>query len=448
MSRHRRPQRVRCAAFSLAAMSVIKCSGEDATVVDSAHPSTIEAIRPDAGGSRNVESSNGGGSAAPDAGVSQAPDATAGHEPSEVPPNPPEMPPNPPEVPPNPPEVPPNPPEMPVTPPAPPEMPPAPPVSPVVAPPTIPSVPTLPTAPTSYVGGGGGVAYPPVVDISFDGSTLFALDTTGCIRPTTADYAAIGDCRAAGFAEMTSLLALNLQLSLSIDTSSRFVADGAGGFYVAVSQYNAPDALVFVDLYGNVRARTEAFDLVNGEANIALSKSAGATEVFVLDRGPVGYRIQAFNQDLTPFREIAVDAALAAATPTNIFLDSNGAFYVLSSTEPKLARLTATGEIDPTFALSGFSVENELARPVDLEMSPDGFLIVADAGQYPREAALRLLDRNGALQATSFSTVPPFTFPGLRALAFAPDGTLLVYDTMSYAELPGNQGLFTFVRQP
>jgi hypothetical protein len=315
-----------------------------------------------------------------------------------------------------------------------------PPVIPITPVPS-PQLPTPGAVSTAgYVGGGGGVSYPPVSDIALIGSTVYALDTSGCIRPSTATVEEADDCAAPSFLRITDPI---------VGSETRFVSDGARGFFIAAPQQpGTPGALVFADLDGNVRSLLGALDFGESEGNIAVLTVGGTTEVYALTREPdLTYRVLVFDAALVPTRTIVVDPALSITGPQNIFVDAAGGIYVACTGTPKLFRLTQQGELDPSFQLSGFSASNELVNPVDIAVNADGLVFVADRGsdQDPR-GALHILDRTGALQAATFTTNPTFPFSQLRAVTLGSDGTLYVYDASSFPvdESTTGQALFIF----
>jgi hypothetical protein len=292
---------------------------------------------------------------------------------------------------------------------------------------------------TSYMGSGGGVTYPPVFDIAILGETIYALDTSGCIRPSTATLDEATDCLAPSFRVQDP----------PVGIGARIASDGSGGFYLAAPQQEGFGALLFVDLTGNVNALRGQFDFGGGEANIAVLGRGASIEVYVLDRdGAEGYRIQVFNAALELQRTLPVITdGVPLDNPKGISVDSNGSIYVVWTVAPQVVRLTSTGALDATFKLSGFSEKDQIVNPVDIALTADGSVVVADAGSEGGPGLLRFFDTTGALLPIQLTSSPAFNFPALTAIAIAENGAIYVYDSTSFPEGEPSQALFEFRRQ-
>lgn len=307
-----------------------------------------------------------------------------------------------------------------------------------------------------YEGGPTPVDYPPVMDIAVSGGVLFGVDDSACLRPSAPASGEEVDC--ANVVGGRSLLIDGLILGL--DHRSRLAADGAGGFYVAVVSPPPLDVTDPLDVDSSSDAPPDADDapraadlvvaLPTGSAPIVLPgfdfsagvgievvHSADRDVIYVLDRDPDGFRIQALGPDLEQQSVVRVDPQLPLANPGSLAVDAAGAFYVLSDVDPKVRKLGPSGNIDPTFNLSG--VEGLSLDPRDLAIDSNGDVFVADADP---SVPVRVFDAAGALLSAPFTllsapltlpdesstTTPEYQFTETRAIALGSQGEVFVLD--------------------
>jgi hypothetical protein len=316
--------------------------------------------------------------------------------------------------------------------------------------------------PIAFRSGTDPLDYPPVTDISANGGVLWALDTDLCVRPST-EHGPAGECTGGN----SSLGQVEGLFSFSRGPLSRLAVDSALTSYVALVpdlQYQDPTsdqrgavavvpAVPDEDVDEGVPIVLYTFDFTAGVGVDVLERN-GLTEVYVLDQDATGYRIQVLDANLAVVDSVPVDPALSLTNPTTLAVGAEGEFFVISSSQPRLVRLTPEGTVDATFELGLTEAQAATFAPVDVAIDSQGRLFVLDAGNSKQP--VEIFSSSGAAIPSEFTLDnPEFEFDSPRSIEVDADGNVYVLNTSGFSEAinPGEepitgQGLVTLAPLP
>jgi sugar lactone lactonase YvrE len=206
------------------------------------------------------------------------------------------------------------------------------------------------------------------------------------------------------------------------------VADGAGKALRRVEVRQAPYRVTTV--VGGADGPFVA------PAGLAVDPVSGA--IYVTDRGDGAVRRVVTNATPPIVSALVAPAGPDASQPAGVVVDPNGYLWVADMSADLIRTVAADGTV-ATFAgrgsgyAEGQGTDAVFRRPTGIARHPDGYLVVADAGNH----RIRSLDADGrtALLAgggaagRSDGRVTAASFDTPSWVAIAPDGTIYVADT-------------------